>query len=107
MRKIETLMLKAISEHRNWSSGNTSVQYESGNDICRVFLHGNLISEIGRGFITLHDGGWQTVTTKSRLNSILREYGEGAGIYQKNYTWFLHDKKTQKEEEFASGVTLY
>ena len=105
MRKIETLMNRAIHERKNWCNANTSVSYEEGNCISRVYLHGNKIAEIGETFIKLYDGGWQSVTTKSRLNAILREHG-GGSIYQKNFEWFVYDPTTQRSEEFASGMTL-
>jgi hypothetical protein len=106
MRKLEIQMNRAISNRSDWKLANTRVEYEEGNCISRVYLHGNKIAEIGETFITLYDGGWQSVTTKSRLNAILREHG-GGSIYQKNFEWFVYDPTTQKSEEFASGMTLY
>jgi len=88
MRKIERLMNAAISEGRNWASGNTSVTHT--DEVAEVRLHGNLIAEVGDNFIRLFDGGWQTATTKSRLNAILREHGEmGDGVFQKDWAWFV------------------
>ena len=83
-------MNKAISACKDWKLKNTEVQYFSGLDISRVYLHDNLIAEIGPTYIQLFDGGWQSVTTKSRLNAILSEHGiPGEGIFQKNYQWFF------------------
>ena len=79
MRKIETLMNAAISNNQNWQSGNTSVHFNEESGVSVVRLHGNKIAEVGDTFIRLFDGGWQTVTTKSRLNAILAEHGD-AGI---------------------------
>jgi len=88
MRKIERLMNDAISEGRNWTSGNTSVTHT--DEVAEVRLHGNLIAEVGDTFIRLFDGGWQSNTTKSRLNAILREHGEqGDGVFQKDWAWFV------------------
>ena len=39
-------------------------------------LHGNKIAEMGDTFIRLFDGGYQSNTTKSRLNAILSEHGD-------------------------------
>ena len=69
MRKIETQMNDAISSNANWTKANTSVTTQDG--VSAVRLHGNLIAEIGDNFIRLFDGGWQSNTTKSRLNAIL------------------------------------
>ena len=90
MRKIETLMNAAINNSKDWKLANTSVEYFSGMDISRVYLHGNLIAEVGPTYIQLFDGGWQSVTTKSRLNAILSEHGiPGEGVFQKAGQWFF------------------
>ena len=74
MRKIETQMNAAISNNSNWQSGNTSVHFNEEENISIVRLH----------------GGWQTNTTKSRLNAILSEHGEsGDRVFAKNYDWFV------------------
>ena len=90
MRKIEIEMNDAISEKRDWSSDNTRVEYEQGNCISRVYLHGNKIAEVGENFVRLFDGGRQSVTTKSRLSAILSRHGlPGEGIFQKKGEWFV------------------
>jgi hypothetical protein len=88
MRKIESQMNDAISNKVNWKSANTEVLYING--VSYVYLHRNKIAEVGDNFIRLFDGGWQTTTTKSRLNAILSEHGlKNEGVYQKAYKWFL------------------
>lgn len=88
MRKIETEMNRAIATGTNWSKANTSVSFEG--EVAEVRLHGNLIARIGEGFIELFDGGWQTTTTKSRLNAILAENGiPGERVFQKAFDWFV------------------
>ena len=69
MRKIEKKMNQAIRSRQNWTSGNTCVFSDDGS---RVYLHGNLIARVGGPFMDILDGGWQTVTTKSRLNALIR-----------------------------------
>jgi hypothetical protein len=112
MRKIESLMNAAITNGRNFSSGNTTVTHEDG--VANVFLHGNKIAEVGDGFVTLFDGGWQSSTTKSRLNAILRVHGiEGECVFQKNFKWFIHKFIGQagsspvfNECDFENGMIL-
>jgi hypothetical protein len=90
MRKIERLMNAAITAGKDWKLDNTEVLYFSGHDKSQVYLHGNLIAEIGPTYIELFDGGWQSNTTKSRLNAILREHGIGnEGVFQKKGEWFF------------------
>jgi len=88
MRKIESLMNRAITNGEDFKLKNTRVENIDG--VSFVFLHNNKIAEVGDSFIRLFDGGWQSVTTKSRLNAILSEHGlPGEGIFQKKFEWFV------------------
>ena len=103
MRKIEQQMLTAIRNNDNWQSANTSVHYNEENDVSIVRLHGNKIAEVGEDFVAIFDGGWQTTTTKSRLNVIINEFCNGLtdGVFQKNFKWFISDNKVIRD--FESG----
>ena len=90
MRKIESEMISAIKGKRNWASGNTSVHYSEDYKSSTVYLHGNLIAIVYENDAELFDSGYQTVTTKSRLNAICREFGvPGEGIFQKDFQWYV------------------
>jgi len=83
-------MNNAISNNMNWQSANTAVTFDPDTNESTVYLHGNEIAEVGDNYIRLFDGGWQSNTTKSRLNAILTEHGiAGEGVFQKNYEWFV------------------
>lgn len=91
MRKIERLMNNAITSGTDWKQDNTEVVNIDG--VSFVYLHGNKIAEVGDDFIRLYDGGYQSNTTKSRLNAILQVHGIGGeSVFQKAYTWFLRSK---------------
>ena len=113
MRKIEENMIVAVKRNKNWSSGNTTVRTDDNNE-SRVFLHGNHIATVTEDDVILFDGGWQTNTTKSRLNAICGFYCEmGEGVFQKNYKWYvrrivgaINGKLVYKNDEFHSGYTL-
>ena len=105
MRKIEAQMNSAIAQGRDWQSGNTSVHFNDEEQVAIVRLHGNKIAEIGEGFITLFDGGWQTTTTKSRLNAILSENGlPGERVFAKAFDWFVQQEGGPVP--FFSGMRL-
>ena len=91
MRKIERQMNAAITKSVDWKCDNTEVVNIGG--VSLVYLHGNKIAEVGDTFIRLYDGGFQSTTTKSRLNAILQEHGLGGeGVFQKQFNWFLRSK---------------
>ena len=90
MRKIEQSMNTAIRNRINWSGGNTAVIVDSKNaDLVEVFLHGNRIAQVCSEFVAIFDGGWQSNTTKSRLNALCNEFRPQAGVFQKDWTWFI------------------
>ncbi len=101
MRKIESEMNAAVLTRRNFSKANTSVTI---NDrIAEVRLHGNLIARVGDTFVQILDGGWQSVTTKSRLNALLRAVTPDGGVFQKDYVWYYNSSKVGTVP-FMSGM---
>ena len=102
MRNIERQMIAAVKGNINWSKDNTSVIFEDG--ISSVYLHGNLIAEVDDNSIKLYDGGYQTQTTKSRLNALLTELKTGCSVFQKNWNWYLCNDR--KFVDFFDGMIL-
>ena len=93
MRKVEQQMNEAILYRKDFFKGNTSVENyitETGAREAIVKLHGNHIATVG-DTLQICDAGWQTVTTKSRLNALCNEFAEGCYEFQKNFDWFLGD----------------
>jgi hypothetical protein len=104
MRKIESQMNAAIKGNANWKNSNTMVT--TVNRVSHVFLHGNKIAEVGDDFVKVFDGGWQSNTTKSRLNAIINEFCNGMtdGVFQKDFQWFIMDNKVI--HDFVNGFTF-
>ena len=108
MRKIETQMNSAIRSRRDWHSGNTRVEITEDNTAF-VYLHGNKIAEVDETNVRLFDGGgYQTVTTKSRLNAICYEFlSPFFGVFQKNWNWFVNVQLDRTNPvPFYSGIAL-
>ena len=83
-------MNNAISNNQDWQSGNTSVSYDPETNESIVRLHGNTIAVVGDNFVQIFDGGYQSNTTKSRLNAILKEHAiDGECVFQKNFKWYV------------------
>jgi len=91
MRLIEQQMNDAISNNQNWQKDNTSVVFNPETNESKVYLFGNHIATVGDDFVQIFDGGYQSNTTKSRLNAILSEHGiKGECVVQKNWNWYVH-----------------
>ena len=103
MRKIERQMNEAILNEQDWKKDNTEVV--SCSHVSDVFLYGNLIARIGETWIELFDGGYQSNTTKSRLNAILSVHGCGDEyVFQKKGQWFINYEGAPLP--FFSGMRL-
>ena len=109
MRKIEQQMLQAIAERRDWRCDNTQVEVVSfphnGANIDRIYvrLHGSTIAIITPDEVDISDCGWQTPTTKSRLNVITFNLCEGKCIYQQNRVWYIDDRNGAPAVEMIRG----
>ena len=76
MRKLEREMNQAIRGQRNWAGSNTTVFTTDNGLESTVYLHGNHIATYFHydRKLQLFDGGWQSNTTKSRLNALCDEF---------------------------------
>ena len=107
MRKLEKQMNFAISNKGNWNGSNTSVLYNESTNCSQVYLHGHLICTFCHETLAvkLSSCGYETVTTKSRLNAILEEVKYGAKVFQKNFNWFV--KYQNQTVDFIDGMILF
>ena len=99
-------MNKAMRHFLPFSSGNTTV-VQNDRDM-DVFLHGNHIATLCKISMDLRlfDGGWQSNTTKSRLNALLDEFGGGDRVIQKDFAWYLVSNLDNSRRVFFSGMTV-
>ena len=106
MRKIERAMNFAISNKGDWSSSNTRVEFNDSTNCSSVFLHGHNIATFDHNLkaVKISSCGWQTVTTKSRLNAILSEVKYGCSVFQKQWNWYVSFRG--QTQDFMDGMIL-
>ena len=86
-RQITNEAVSALLANMNFRKSNTEVRPDEQNRQT-MYLHGNAIARFGHnGNLEIRDGGWQSNTTKERLNGI-----PNVSICQRNYQWFLNGK---------------
>ena len=107
MRKLERQMNFALSNKGNWAGSNTTVTYNESTNCSQVLLHGHQIATLDHhtNALKLSSCGWQTVTTKSRLNALLSEFKYGCKVFQKQFEWFVSYK--DQTESFWDGMILF
>ena len=106
MRKIEQQMNRAIANRTDWSSSNTRVEFNDSTNCSNVFLHNHRIATVNHATnaVKLSSCGWQTVTTKSRLNAILSEVKYGCSVFQKQWNWYVSFRG--QTQDFVDGMIL-
>ena len=96
----------AISNKGDWSSSNTRVEFNDSTNCSSVFLHGHQIATVDHSTnaVKVSSCGWQTVTTKSRLNAILSEVKYGCSVFQKQWNWYVSFRG--QTQDFVDGMIL-
>ena len=106
MRKLERQMNQAITNKTDWAGSNTQVNYNDSTNCSSIYLHGHQIATVDHNTqaVKLSSCGYETVTTKSRLNAILQEVKYGCSVFQKNFNWFV--KYNDQTASFWDGMIL-
>ena len=93
MRQITKQAVNKFNNNESFNKDNTRVIF---SDLIapttKLFLHDNLIAYKKYSSLVITNAGWFSNTTKERLNGLLDSIGFDK-IYQKNFEWFLADKK--------------
>ena len=107
MRKIEREMIQAIIDGRDWKKANTEVITSPA--YARIYLHDNCIAEYNYckdSKLSINHCGWKTVTTKSRLNSLIQfVLGGTCHLGQRNFEWFLFKTTSKDADTYVTTST--
>ena len=79
MRKVTEKIARALLRGEKCAVGNTTTNGEC------VWLHGNLIAMRLSDCILVSLAGWNTPTTRERVNGILEIFGQDARIVARNF----------------------
>lgn len=79
---------------------NTTIRHEGGDVIVRLH-HTDILTVHPDDSFTLNTGGWETTTTKQRLNALLPR---GYRIFSNSFKWYV--STPSGEIPFYDGMTL-
>lgn len=82
--------------------GNNTYKIETA-DGYKIRLHDTDIIEVVGDKMILNSGGWQTHTTKERINKYIKS---GYRITQKQFNWFLNNTIDNTITPFADGIEI-
>ena len=96
----------AISNKADWAGSNTQVNYNSNTNCSSIYLHGHQIATVDHNLkaVKLSSCGYETNTTKSRLNAILEQLITGARVFQRDFNWYL--SYNNQTHDFMDGMIL-
>ncbi len=110
MRVVEKRIVEAMRQGLSFKQGSTRVVTEelAGERVTSVYLHGHLIAtvDLWNSCLRLTDAGYQTVTTKSRLNAILSAFVPACYIQQVKGVWWLQQGGHRILWEGTHGFTV-
>lgn len=99
MRKIEQDACRHLYAKTPFRRDNTAVILDGDDSV--LLLHGHEIARFNGRRLILSDAGWQTVTTKSRLNAVLEYLGAPYRIAQKRWQWYIGNKEWPGQARIA------
>lgn len=116
MRKIEREIVEAMREakgrdyDRILSSRDGVFSGHRDKNVVFYRLHGTYVCEWwANGDLMFRTGGWQTPTTKSRINAICDGFNTHWGVYQNDWSWYWWNARDpeSKPRAFRSGDLLH
>lgn len=84
--------------------GKHATTVATSNESTKVTYHSTVVVDFNRFAIFLDSGGWQTATTKTRMNQASNQFDLGFRVYQKDFDWFVDYKG--KTIDFKDGMRL-
>ena len=84
------------------SSYRTMVASQNGNTVVTYVT--TPIVEFDAENIILRSGGYETVTTKRKMNQAARQFGLGYCVFQKDHEWFVQVQ--DKTVPFFDGIQI-
>lgn len=103
---------RALNGRRSRTLANNTTAIDYGSGVIALKLHAtDVVTFTADGRIILNSGGWQTVTTQSRLNHVLRAHGytvgsNGARSWAKRH-WIVSDFTGESETvDYHDGLTI-
>lgn len=95
-------------QHAKRIGHNTYLVRNDGFDppAVSIRLHSTyIVTFYADGGMRLNSGGWQSATTKNRMNAVLPQR---CGVYQDNHVWYVYQNGvTSPHEPFYDGIVLY
>ena len=79
---------------------HATVIFDNDDGFTYVIYHKTAVVKFNDDDVILNSGGWDTKTTKDRMNQTADEYGLNYIVYQNKFNWYvIYDKKCYPFED--------
>jgi hypothetical protein len=93
-----------MSRMNKLSSYRTTIRGNDNGGLEVVYVSTPIVTLEG-DTVTLNSGGWETVTTKRKMNQASNQFGLGFGVFQKEWVWFV-DLPNGETVKFVDGMSF-
>lgn len=90
-------------ERTRGSLGHNTKIVQDGTSYSIILHNTRIVTYHADGSVTLNSGGYQTVTTKSRMNEVLPQFVRVVQIKEK---WWVQDARDKSKVAFFDGMTI-
>lgn len=91
---------------RNDTIGQHKTNIFTKNGWTKVIYHTTCVICWNASQIILDSGGWQTNTTKARINQASQQFGLGIFLSQSQSSWFVKQDGEEKLLAFEDGMII-
>lgn len=84
----------------------TAILREDDGSIAVVYHSTTVVAVDPDGRITLDSGGWQTPTTKTRINQAANQWRLRFSVFQEAHKWYVNLNDTGEVLDFTDGMVL-
>jgi hypothetical protein len=84
---------------------HTTVRNEGADTIVRY--HDTDIVRFNHDYVWLNTGGFNTATTKRRINQAAEKYDLGFWVYQKDHEWFIQEESYGETIWFNEEIKMH
>ncbi len=92
-----------MSQMQTLGTHKTTVSTD-GEGITRITYHNTIVVKYDNLNITLDSGGYETTSTKARMNQASNQFSLGYQVFQKDFTWYI--KTNTQTIKFFDGIML-
>jgi hypothetical protein len=105
MRKINQMLCHALDDGREIVAGRTSRTFKTPTSMCLLY-HRTTVVQLSMPYMRVTLGGYDSRTTKDRVNSVLEFFSTGFRIVHRNKELTLVNLKTQEHTAIGKHAMI-